>query len=128
MARVSADPERNRIQEVEVERLPPRGESAPHGKGSEEPSFASRARAAFDPVAAGLVVDLLDALTRGPVLAPFGFLLGVPLGYWLGRRAGLSSRRSLMLGLGVGAYCLLPMTGFIPAGTLVGLYLRFWAD
>lgn len=125
--RVSEAPRRKSVQELEVERLPPREESAPGAAGSEDPTFASRVRAAFDPVAAGLLVDLLDAVTRG-VLAPLGLALGVPLGYFLGRRAGLSKRRSLLLGLGIGIYCVIPVTTVIPLGTLTGIYLRFWRD
>lgn len=116
---------RKSVQELEVERLPPRGESAPGAGGSADPSFAERVRAAFDPVAAGLLVDLLDALTRG-VLAPLGLILGVPLGYFLGRRAGLTPRRSLLLGLLIGVYCVMPLTGALPLGTLTGIYLRFF--
>lgn len=124
---MSQDERRPPIEELEVERLPPREESGPAAAGSREPTFAGRVRAAFDPVAAGLLVDVLDALTRG-ALAPLGLLLGVPLGYFLGRRAGLTPRRALLLGLGIGVYCVIPITTVIPLGTLTGIYLRFWRD
>ena len=125
--RVSEGGQRKSVQELEVERLPPREESGPGAAGSRETTFAARVRAAFDPVAAGLLVDVLDALTRG-ALAPLGLLLGVPLGYFLGRRAGLTPRRSLLLGLGLGIYCVIPITTVIPLGTLTWIYLRFWRD
>lgn len=116
-----------KIPEIEVERLPPRGESAGWDAGSPGRTYGERARDALDPVAAGLLVDVLDFLTRG-ALTPLGLLLGVPLGYWLGRRSGLAPRRALLLGLGIGTYCVLPFTAVLPAGTLVGMYLRFWRD
>ena len=115
------------VEELEVERLPPKGESGPQGGGSGEPTLGQRVRAAFDPVAAGLLVDILDALTRG-VLAPLGLLLGLPLGYFLGIKAGLPRRRALFLGLAIGIYCVMPITTVIPLGLLTGLYLRFWRE
>jgi hypothetical protein len=118
---------RKSVPELEVERLPLPEESGAGDAGSGEPTFAERVRRAFDPVAAGLLVDVLDALTRGAA-APFGLLLGLPLGYWLGRRAGLTPRLSLALGLAIGIYCLVPITTVLPLGTLTGLYLRFWRD
>ena len=119
--------EKRPVEELEVERLPPRGESGPRDPGSEEPTLGQRVRAAFDPLAAGILVDVLDALTRG-VLAPLGLLLGLPLGYWLGIKAGLPRRRALFLGLAIGIYCVMPITTVIPLGILTGFYLRFWRD
>lgn len=118
--------EREAVPEVEVERLPPREERARGPAGSVERGFGERAKEALDPVAAGLVVDLLDAVTRGP-LTPLG-LLGLPLGYWVGRQAGLAPRRAALLGLGIAVYCALPITAWMPLGTLTGIYLRFWRD
>ncbi len=117
----------DKIPEIEVERLPPKGESTDRDAGSPGRTYGERARDALDPVAAGVLVDVLDFLTRG-ALTPLGLLLGVPLGYWLGRRSGLTPRRALLLGLGIGTYCVLPFTAVLPAGTLVGMYLRFWRD
>lgn len=116
-----------KIPEIEVERLPFPGESAARDGGSPGRSFGTRARAALDPVAAGLLVDLLDLLTLGP-LTLLGWVVGVPYGYWLGRRSSLPPRRALLLGLGIAVYCTLPFTAVIPAGTLVGMYLRFQRD
>lgn len=120
------------ILELEVERLPPREESGPRDRRSEKSdfpgrTFAGRLRQAFDPVAAGLLIDALDAMTRGP-LAPLGLLIGLPLGYWLGRRAGLGGKQAVALGLGIGIYCAVPFTSVLPLGTLTGVYLRFWRD
>jgi hypothetical protein len=124
---VTAGDDRRPAEELEVERLPLRDESGPGASGSGEPTLGQRVRAAFDPVAAGILVDILDALTRG-ALAPLGLLLGVPLGYFLGIKAGLQRRRALFLGLAIGIYCVMPITTVIPLGLLTGLYLRFWRD
>ncbi|MDP6408923.1 MAG: hypothetical protein QGI46_06075 [Planctomycetota bacterium] len=102
--------------EVDVERL-----------GEREPGPAAGARpapAALDPVVAGIVVDALDAVTRGPRGALLGLGLGIPVGYWLGRRQGLDRKSSLGLGGLCGVYCGLPGTAPVPLGTIIGLYRR----
>ena len=119
--------EPRKIPEIPVERLPYPDESPGEGGGSAERGFRERARDALDPIAAGVLVDVLDALSAG-VLTPLGLVLGIPLGWWLGTRAGLPGRHALRLGLGIGVYCVLPFTGVLPLGTLVGVYLRFFRE
>jgi len=108
--------------EVEVERLPRREEGAADGQRDGDARRAARAR--LDPLTAGIAIDVLDLATRGPRGVLWGLALGLPLGYYLGRRTGLDRARSLGLAGLCGLYCGLPGTGMIPIGTLVGLYRK----
>ncbi|MDP6988343.1 MAG: hypothetical protein QF903_02560 [Planctomycetota bacterium] len=119
MGGVATDAGKERPIEVEVERLPERE------PGERPRSGAGGAGDAVDPIMAGIVIDVLDAVTRGPRGAVFGLALGIPVGYWLGRRQGLGRKASLGLGGLCGVYCGFPGTAPVPLGTLIGLYRRF---
>ena len=84
-----------------------------------------RLNRAFGPIVAGMVIDVVDFATFGPI----GFILGLPVGgfagYWMGRCLGLSRRSSFFCALAAGVYCTLPFTELIPLATLVGAYVRF---
>lgn len=84
-----------------------------------------RLNRAFGPIVAGMIIDLVDFATFGPI----GFLLGLPVGgfagYWMGRCLGLSRRTSFYCALAAGVYCTVPGTELIPLATMVGAYVRF---
>lgn len=87
-----------------------------------------RANRAFGPILAGLVIDVVDFATFGPI----GLVLGLPLGglagYWMGRALGLSTRGARWCALAAGLYCMLPGTEIFPLATLVGAFVRFKTD
>ena len=87
---------------------------------------ARRLNRAFGPVVAGLILDLVDFATFGPL----GFFLGIPVGlaagYWLGTCLGLERKHSVWIAMAAAIYCTMPGTEFIPLGTLVGAFARFW--
>jgi hypothetical protein len=93
----------------ESEHEPPRGRSTRPGP----PPTAGRK------ILAGLVIDVLDLILRGPLGVrlglPVGFIVGLVLARWLGLRPG----RSLLLAAVTGIYCMAPMTGRLPLGTVV---------
>ena len=84
-----------------------------------------RLNRAFGPVVAGLIIDLVDLSTFGPL----GFFLGLPIGafagYWMGRAIGLERKPSLLCALLAGIYCTIPGTEMIPLATLVGAFARY---
>ncbi len=88
-------------------------------------SVARRLNRAFGPIVAGMLIDLVDVATFGPI----GFVLGVPVGglagYWMGRCLGLSRRASFYCALAAGVYATIPGTEMIPLATMVGAYARF---
>lgn len=93
------------------------------GEGSD---FGRRANRAFGPVVAGLILDLVDLATFGPI----GFFVGIPVGlaagYWLGSCLGLERRHCVLCAMAAALYCTMPGTEFLPLGTLVGAFARFW--
>lgn len=89
------------------------------------PAWGRRANRVFGPIAAGVIIDLVDFATFGPV----GLVLGLPVGglagYWMGKALGLSRRGSMWCAIGAGIYCTIPGTEFIPLATIVGACARF---
>lgn len=87
---------------------------------------ARRLNRAFGPVVAGMILDVVDLATFGPI----GFFLGIPVGlaagYWLGTCLGLERKHCLWVGMASAIYCTTPGTEFIPLGTLVGACARYW--
>ena len=85
-----------------------------------------RLNRAFGPVVAGMILDVVDLATFGPI----GFFLGIPVGlavgYWLGSCLGLERKHCLWVGMAAAIYCTMPGTEFIPLGTLVGACARYW--
>lgn len=89
------------------------------------PSQATRLNRAFGPVAAGLVIDLVDLSTFGPIGLYLGLPIGAFAGYWMGRALGLERKISLLCALVAGVYCMVPGTEMLPLATLVGAGARY---
>ena len=84
---------------------------------------ASRA-VAIGPIAAGVILDLVDFATFGPIGLWAGLVLGGAAGYLLAAGMGVRRDRRLGYALAAGAYCTLPYTAFLPAATLLGALIR----
>jgi hypothetical protein len=89
------------------------------------PDWVGRLNRAFGPILAGLLIDLVDLSTFGPI----GLVLGMPLGglagYWMASCLGLSRWAALGCALAAGVYCTIPGTEVLPLATLVGAFARF---
>jgi len=87
--------------------------------------FVKRVNRAFGPIMAGIIIDVIDFATFGPI----GFILGLPVGglagFWMGRCLGLSKIASFYCAIAAGIYCTIPFTELFPLATLVGAYVRF---
>lgn len=105
----------------------PAGSDSPSGPpaSAPDPSLGRKLNRAFGPVAAGLIIDLLDLSTFGPIGLYLGFPVGGLAGYWMGRALGLDRRMAGICAVAAGVYCVLPGTEFIPLATLVGALARF---
>ena len=93
--------------------------------GQAGPEVVQRLNRAIGPLMAGMLIDLFDVVTLGPM----GVFLGVPIGgfagYWLGKCLGLSNRGCLGCAAAAAIYCSVPFTEFVPLGSLIGAYVRF---
>lgn len=118
-------PERQVI-EVEVERLPREGEATPQDVRREA---LHRVEEGCGPVFAGMIIDLVDFTTIGPIGVVLGLPIGALCGHWLARKLGYGQRTSLIVALTCGLYCMFPPTSFLPLATLCGVFARFlWPD
>lgn len=80
---------------------------------------------AFGPIAAGMIIDLIDLATFGPIGLFVGLPVGALAGFWLGWCLGLTRRACTACALAAAVYCTIPFTEILPLGTLVGAYARF---
>lgn len=76
------------------------------------------------PIAAGLLLDLADFATLGPVGLWAGLVVGGTAGYLLALGLGVRPERRWGYALAAGVYCSLPFTGYLPVATLLGAMIR----
>jgi len=100
------------------------GETGPK-PGHASPPLARRLNRTFGPIAAGMIIDLVDLVLFGPIKLFLGFPIGGLTGYWMGRALGLNKKASLFCALAAGIYCMIPGTEFIPLATIIGACVRF---
>ena len=105
-------------EEAKTENLAPIGSRT-------ETTMVKRLNRAFGPIAAGMIIDLVDLATFGPIGLVFGLPVGGVAGFWMGRCLGLSKLASFYCAIAAGIYCTIPFTEAIPLATLVGAYARF---
>ena len=103
-----------------------RGELTPSWK-DEINGFLGRLRFALAPLGTGILLDLLDALTFGPIGLCLGGLVGATAGWWLAKQEGLDSDLRLAAATVSAAYMTLPFTEVVPAAMILMLVTRFFA-
>ena len=89
--------------------------------------FIQRLLFALSPLGAGIVLDLLDAATFGPIGIGCGVLVGGLAGWYLGKFEGLDPNLRFALALCAAAYMTVPFTEAIPAATVLLFLARFFA-
>lgn len=99
---------------------PEPSESAP------PPTQSQRLNRAFGPVVAGLIIDLVDLSTFGPIGLVLGLPVGAFAGFWMGKALGLETKPSLLCALAAGIYCTIPGTEMLPLATIVGAAARYF--
>lgn len=72
------------------------------------PSFGKRLNTALGPIAAGILLDLLDLATFGPV--------GAAAGWWMACALGVEKETRKWFALGAAIYCTIPFTELDSAG------------
>jgi hypothetical protein len=88
--------------------------------------FLPRLHRAFGPIAGGLVLDLVDLATFGPIGLLGGWILGAGVGWWIGSIYGFSKEAKLTLAISAGIYCMIPFTEPLPIATIVSAIARFF--
>lgn len=79
----------------------------------------------FGPIVAGLIIDLMDLATFGPMGLMLGLPAGLATGYWMGYCLGLAPAARWWCSLAAGIYCMIPFTEFLPLATLAGAYAQY---
>jgi hypothetical protein len=87
--------------------------------------LASRLNRAFGPIAAGIMLDLLDLTTFGPIGLVIGLPVGAAAGWWMASALGVEKKNRKWFALAAAVYCTIPFTEVIPLATLTGAYVRF---
>lgn len=87
----------------------------------------SRVEQIFGPLFAGILLDMVDLATFGPLGFYAGMFVGSAAAYYLCRVAKLPRRWRMIGALLGGVYCTLPLTEFLPLGTLLGAFIRYRA-
>lgn len=83
---------------------------------------------ALGPMAGGMIIDLADLLTPGPVGLFGGILIGMPVGWYVASMYGFETPSRLLIATLTGIYCTIPGTELIPLATLVSACGRFFAE
>ena len=81
-------------------------------------------RSSLGPVFAGLLLDMADFATWGPLGLKIGLLVGAVAGWLLAPSFGVPPQRRWLCALVAGVYCMLPFTAFLPLGTVLGALVR----
>ena len=73
---------------------------------------------------AGLLLDMADLATWGPLGLKIGLFVGALAGWMLAPSLGVPPQRRWLCALVAGVYCMLPFTAFLPLGTVLGALVR----
>lgn len=84
-----------------------------------------RLHRALGPLAVGILLDVLDLATFGPVGLYLGVVVGLAAGWYLGSMAGLARGARVLFAIGAAIYLTVPMTEFLPIATVVSALGRF---
>jgi hypothetical protein len=80
------------------------------------------------PVGAGMVLDLVDFATFGPIGIFLGYIAGSAVSWYLTGVLGLPMKWRKMISIFGGIYCMVPGTELIPVATIVGACARFFME
>lgn len=109
--------------QVSVARM--NGDESPASGSDKDLQPIHRANRIFGPIVAGMIIDLMDVATFGPMGQVLGLPIGAFAGYWMGTALGLSRRAAVLCAVAAGIYCTIPGTEFIPLATIVGACVRY---
>lgn len=88
-------------------------------------ALLARVYYALGPLAAGILLDVLDLATWGPVGIAIGAVVGAYAGWIIGGFEGLSRDGRVTLAVCAALYMMIPMTETLPIATAFTLIARF---
>jgi hypothetical protein len=91
-------------------------------------SLLWRLQRALGPILGGLILDMTDLATFGPVGLYAGFFLGAGIGWWISSFYNFPNASRALCALFAGIYCALPLTEFLPVATFLSAVGRFFED
>lgn len=80
---------------------------------------------ALGPVAGGILLDTLDIATFGPFGFYAGWLIGLPVGWWMASIYGFGPLGKTVFATLAAVYLTLPMTEIFPVATVISAIARF---
>jgi hypothetical protein len=83
---------------------------------------------ALGPLAGGIIIDVADVISAGPVGPLGGMLIGMPVGWYVASMYGFQTPSRLLIATLSGVYCLIPRTELIPLATMISACSRFFAE
>jgi hypothetical protein len=93
--------------------------------GEKREPLLLRLHRAFGPLAGGIILDVVDLATFGPIGLCGGFLLGGLVGWWIGSLYSLSVHQRRWLAAAAALYTAIPLTEPLPIATAFGAFARF---
>ena len=81
---------------------------------------------AIGPIAAGVILDLVDLAMWGTVGLIFGLVIGAAVGWYLSGVLNIPKKWRPTLATLAGIYCMMPQFRLIPVATIVGACARFF--
>lgn len=97
-------------------------------KQTEKPKydFLRRLHRSIGPIAGGMILDLVDLATFGPIGFFGGWVLGAAVGWWIASIYGFSKQAKINIAILAGLYCMIPFTEPVPLATIVSALARFF--
>ena len=93
---------------------------------SELTGFCRRLSYALGPVGVGMVLDLLDLMTFGPIGIFAGGIVGFVAGWCLSQFESMDPSLRIAVAICSAVYMTLPFTAAIPAATMLILLIRYF--
>ncbi|MBN1968244.1 MAG: hypothetical protein JXR48_09595 [Candidatus Delongbacteria bacterium] len=81
---------------------------------------------ALGPIAGGIILDLADLATFGPIGFYIGMIAGATISYYISTFYKLDKFTTILVMLIGGIYCTIPFTEAIPAATIVTALIRLF--
>lgn len=88
-------------------------------------ALIQRLHRALGPLAGGILLDVLDLATFGPVGLYGGFVIAAALGWWISSIYEFSNRARVIFAGLAAVYIAIPFTEIVPVATIVSALARW---